>query len=92
MNTFSTLAALAAAVVVTSSHAGDITPESLALMAAPWRPMAARVAAKPAPLPVINAQVTRPAAEEAYDYDPPAGGWHTPGTRPASAIVTTASR
>jgi hypothetical protein len=53
MNKFSTLAAalagVAAAVVVTSSHAGDITPESLALMAAPWRPMASRVAAKPAP-------------------------------------------
>jgi len=90
MSNFTTLAtrtaAAFAAVFALSAQAGDITPDSLALMAAPWRPMA-----KPQTEQSPKVEKTA-AADEAYDYDAPAGGWHVPGTPVRSAPVTVAAR
>ena len=91
MSNFTTLAARTAAafaaVFALSAQAGDITPESLALMAAPWRA---------AVQPVAKAQAIRTektaAADEAYDYDAPVGGFHVPGTPIRPAQVTVAAR
>ncbi len=88
--------ALVGAALSLAAHAGDITPESLALMAAPWGGAQATLinakaeqAAKPA-VKVAKAEKTAAAnANEPYDYDPPAGGWHVPGTpvRPSTVAV-----
>ncbi|MBL8306500.1 MAG: hypothetical protein JNM33_07365 [Rubrivivax sp.] len=82
--------AIVGATLSLAAHAGDITPESLALMAAPWGgakkvllDSKAEQAAKPA---------VKTAASEPYDYDPPAGGWHVPGTPVRPAKISVAAR
>ncbi len=88
------LCAIVGATLSLAAHAGDITPESLALMAAPWGGAKAAMPATRIAQPAKAA----PAAEQAaaadapYDYDAPAGGWHVPGTPIRPARVTVARR
>ena len=83
--------ALVGATLALAAHAGDITPESLALMAAPWGGAAKAVLDSTAEQAAKTAVKTA-AANEPYDYDPPPGGWHLPGTpvRPAKISVAAA--
>lgn len=85
-------AAALAAVFAVGAQAGDITPESLALMAAPWRPAAQPVAKAALPAKAAPKAELTAAADEPYDYDPPPGGWHVPGTPVTPPKVTVAGK
>lgn len=88
---FARACALVGASLALAAHAGDITPESLALMAAPWGGPA-KVLLDSKAEQAAKTAVKTAAANEPYDYDPPAGGWHVPGTPIRPAKISVAAR